>query len=216
MTGVDVRLEHARQAYERSVFGGDAEGLPLAERELDAVEADLALARGRLRHARFLNDGTDDPEEVDLFARAADLYHGLGDARSEAEAAFWMGCYYQVVHGEHEAAGPVLERARELAVRVDDRLTLSYVHRHLGLSEHANGRLDAAREHLEESTRLRRELGFQPGIAANLVGLAYLAAEDGRRPDALALLDEAEELAKASHANGVLRTVRHARASIEG
>ena len=211
---MDARLEHARQAYERAVFGGEAEGLPLAELELDAVEADLALARGRILHARFLSEGTDNPEELGLFGRAAELYQELGDARGEAEALFWMGTYYQIVRGSHEAAGTALRSARELAVRADDRLTLSYVLRHLGLIEHAAGRLDAAREHLEESTRLRRELWFQPGVAANLVGLAYLAAEDGRRPDALALLDEAEELAKASHANGVLRSVQHARASI--
>ena len=211
---MDARLEHARQAYERAVFGGEAEGLPLAERELDAVEADLALARGRILHARFLSDGTDDPDELGLFGRAAELYQELGDARGEAEALLWLGLYHQVVRGEHEVAGPAFRSARELAVQTDDRLTLSYVLRHLGLSEHAAGRPDAAREYLEESTRLRRDLGFQPGVAANLVGLAYLAAGDGRRPDALALLDEAEDLAKASHANGILRSIQEARATL--
>jgi len=40
--------------YESAVFGGNAEALSTGDRELDAVEADLALARGRLLHARFL------------------------------------------------------------------------------------------------------------------------------------------------------------------
>ena len=33
---------------------------------------------------------------------------------------------------------------------------------------------------LRESTDLRRELGFDAGVAANLIGHAYLAAELGR------------------------------------
>ena len=39
------RIERARLLYERAVFGGDADALATADRELDAVEADLALAR---------------------------------------------------------------------------------------------------------------------------------------------------------------------------
>jgi hypothetical protein len=35
---VDERLDHARQAYEDAVFGGDPGGLPGAERDLDAVD----------------------------------------------------------------------------------------------------------------------------------------------------------------------------------
>lgn len=43
----DGRIERARMLYENAVFGGNAGALAAAERELDAVEADLALARGR-------------------------------------------------------------------------------------------------------------------------------------------------------------------------
>jgi hypothetical protein len=48
------RLEQAGLLYERAVFGGDVSALPAADRELDAVEAGLCLARGRIVHARFL------------------------------------------------------------------------------------------------------------------------------------------------------------------
>ncbi|MGA5306690.1 hypothetical protein [Micromonospora taraxaci] len=61
-----------------------------------------------------------------------------------------------------------------------DELTLSYVLRHLCFGEQAAGRVEAVRELLTESTRLRRELSFTPWVAANLIGLAYLAA--GRGP----------------------------------
>jgi hypothetical protein len=83
--------------------------------------------------------------------------------------------------------------------------------RHLGIAEHAAGRLDAAWERLEESVRLRREIGFMPGVAANLVGLAYVAAGQGRRDDALALIDEASSIADASGAQAIVRQVAQAR-----
>jgi tetratricopeptide (TPR) repeat protein len=73
------------------------------------------------------------------------------------------------------------------------------------------GRLDEARAHFEESTRLRRDLGFLPGVAANLIGLAYLATQQERRDDAAALLKEATELAESTESHGVLRWVAAAR-----
>jgi hypothetical protein len=50
-------------------------------------------------------------------------------------------------------------------------------------------------ERLEESVRLRRELGFTPGVAAGVLALAELAARQGDRDHALALFDEAGSLA---------------------
>ena len=80
--GTDDRIEKAGLLYESAVFGGDAEALAIAERGLDAVEADLALARGRILHARFLEGRNEDPDELPLFRRAARLYRALGDARA--------------------------------------------------------------------------------------------------------------------------------------
>ena len=48
------RIERARLLYERAVYGGDASALATADQELDAVEADLALARGRSFTPDFL------------------------------------------------------------------------------------------------------------------------------------------------------------------
>jgi hypothetical protein len=48
---VEDRLERARVAHERAVLGGDTSALIDAEQGLDAVEADLALARGLISHA---------------------------------------------------------------------------------------------------------------------------------------------------------------------
>ncbi|GHH00383.1 tetratricopeptide repeat protein [Streptomyces lanatus] len=212
----DTRIEKAQLLYEHAVFGGDSGALASADRELDAVEADLALARGRVVHARFLDDRVEDARELVLFERAARLYGELGDVRGEGEALFWLGAFHQVVRDDTDAALPAFTRALDLATRADDRLTVSYVLRHLGIADHMAGRLDAARERLEESTRLRRELGFLPGVAANLIGLAHLAAQQDRREEAAQLLTEAEELAESAGADGVLRWVAGARDSLTG
>lgn len=209
--GSDIRLTRAQERYEQAVFGGDATSLDEAERDLVALEADTALARGRLLHARFLETGAEDAAELRLFERAAQLYRELGDAHGEGESLFWVGTVHQVIRQDQATADPAFARARELATEAGDELTLSYVLRHLCFGEQAAGRVDAARELLAESTRLRRELSFTPGVAANLIGLADLAATDGDRDAARELLDEAAELAAGSGAHGVARWVQEAR-----
>jgi len=93
-------------------------------------------------------------------------------------------------------------------------VTMSEALRHLGVAEHAAGRLEAARLHLEESTRLRREMGAWPGVGSNLVGLTYIAAGQDRRDDALKLIEEASAIAEASGAHGLMRQIEEARAQL--
>jgi tetratricopeptide (TPR) repeat protein len=217
----DERIERSRLLYEQALFEGDAGALDAAELELDVVEADLALGRGRAIHGRFLQRRAEDPEqaredprELAWFERAAELYRARGDVRGEAESLFWVGCCHQIVRRDNEAAVPVLWRSLELATEADDAMTMSEALRHLGIAEHAAGRLDAARLHLEESTRLRRELGAWPRVAANLVGLTYIAAGQNRRDDALKLIEEARSIAEASGARGLMRQIEEARAQL--
>jgi tetratricopeptide (TPR) repeat protein len=211
-------IERARLLYERAVFDGDPEALDTADRELDAVEADLAVARGRIIHTRFLQrqdedpqEAVADPRELALFERAAAVYRELADARGEAEALFWIGCFHQVIRRDDETAVPILERSRELADAAGDQRTASEALRHLGIADHRAGRLTAARERLEESTRLRRDAGLLPGVAANLVGLAYVAAADGRQDDARAILAEAAGICRTTGAQRILGQVDEAR-----
>jgi tetratricopeptide (TPR) repeat protein len=220
---VDERVERARQRYEQAVIGGDPGPLDEADLELDAAEADLALARGRIRHARFLQQRdadpggvTEPPGELALFERAAQLYQQLGSGRGEAESVFWIGCFHQVVRRDNATAVPALHHSLALATAAGDKATMSEALRHLGIAAHAAGQLDAARARLEESTRLRREIGLVPGVAANLVGLAYIAAGEGRRDDALAALAEAAGLAEASGARRILNSVTEASAELAG
>ncbi|GLY96131.1 tetratricopeptide repeat protein [Actinoplanes sp. NBRC 103695] len=210
----DDRIPLAVHFSERSVFNGEHDGLAIADRKLDGVEADLALARGRVIHARFLAappaERREEPQELALFERAAELYRELGDQRGEGEAVLWAGLFHQVVRDDEAAAVPALERAAELG----DPLTMSYALRHLGYADHVAGRLDDARRRFEESTRLRRELGFLPGVAANLVGLAYVAAAQGNRDEAIAFADEAIQLATDNAASVIAGMAAQARADV--
>jgi tetratricopeptide (TPR) repeat protein len=196
------------------VHRGDDDALETATRLLDAVEADLAAARGQILHARFLRSRVESPDELPLFERAFELYRALGDGRGEGAALFFLAMYHQVVRGDDAAAIPLLERSLELSTAAGDGLTRSEALRHLGIAEHRAGRLAAARELLEESTRIRRELGLTAGVASNLVGLGYVAAADGRPDDARAILDEAAALAEESGAAAIAAHVEEARASL--
>ncbi|MEV0200183.1 tetratricopeptide repeat protein [Nonomuraea sp. NPDC050691] len=207
-------IEKAKLSYEHAVFVGDVGELAAAERELDKVEADLALARGRILRARFLEDRREDPRELALFERATRLYRTLGDAAGEADSVFWEGCFHQVVRSDPDRAIPLLEQSYDLATAAGDRYTQSEALRHLGIADHAAGRLDAAREHLEASVRLRREIGLLAGVAADQVGLIYIAAAQGRRDDAVVLAAEAYATAEACGARRIMRQVAEARTQI--
>jgi tetratricopeptide (TPR) repeat protein len=212
------RLERAREVYERTVYTGDTSALVDAEEALNAVEADTALARGKILHARFQSAAgsltAEDPAELPLFERALELYRALGDPRGEAEALFWIGCLHQFIRRDNETAVPHLERSYRLAAETGDKWTQSEALRHLGIAAHAAGRLDEAREQLEESSRLRRETGNLSGVASNMIGLAYIAAGQNRRADALATLDEAQAIADAHEAHAIVRHIEQARTAI--
>jgi hypothetical protein len=173
----DDRIRQARLLYEQAVFSGDERPLTDADRVLDSLEADLAVARGRLVHTRFLlardadrDQVMADPGELALFERAVGLYRELGDLGGEAEALFWVGCFHQIVQRDAATAVPIFERSLELATQAADKATMSEALRHLGICAHATAHQDLARLRLEESTKLRRQIGLLPGVAANLVG----------------------------------------------
>jgi tetratricopeptide (TPR) repeat protein len=123
---------------------------------------------------------------------------------------FWIGCLHQVVRGDDATAVPLFERA----ARAGDRATVAEALRHLGIAAHTAGRPNEARERLAESTRLRREIGALPGVAANMVGLAYIAAAQGRRDEATGTLDEAQAIAEAHAAHAVVRQIEEAREAV--
>ncbi|MFG2128865.1 tetratricopeptide repeat protein [Streptomyces sp. NPDC048751] len=207
-------IEQAGELFEAAMFGGDSSALDRSDDVLDAVEAPLSMARGKVLHVRFLNDREENSQELVLFERAAELYRRLEDVSGEADALFWIGCWHQVVKGDGTTGRPYFERSYALAKSVDDRLTMSYAVRHLGFADKDAGHFDQARERLTESVELRREIGFRPGEAAGLVALAYLAAETGDPSTALRHLDEARSVAESCGAKAVSGWIEQARTHI--
>jgi hypothetical protein len=55
-----------------------------------------------------------------------------------------------------------------------------------------------------------------PGVAANLVGLIYIAGAQGRHEDARALIQGADAIAEAAGAHSIVRQVEQARAAVLG
>jgi tetratricopeptide (TPR) repeat protein len=225
---MDERVRQAGRLYEQAVLSGDAAPLAAADRELDAAEADLAVARGRVAHARFLLGRDRDPAaeaeesgelalyELALFERAAGLYQALGDTGGEAAALFWAGCCHQVIGRDDGTAVPLLERSLELATEAGDPVTMAEALRHLGIAAHRAGHLDEARARLEEATRLRRQAGQLPSAAANMIGLAYIAIAQDRADDARELLDQADAIVAGSGADRIRQQAAEARAAIAG
>ncbi|WP_205303740.1 tetratricopeptide repeat protein [Nonomuraea montanisoli] len=74
--------------------------------------------------------------------------------------------FHQVVQGDADTAVPLLEQSYALATQAGDRYTQAEALRHLGIAEHFAGHLEAARERLEESVRLRKKIGLPAGVAA--------------------------------------------------
>jgi tetratricopeptide (TPR) repeat protein len=207
------RIAKANELYEAAVFGGERGAVAEANRELDAVEADVALARGKVLHAGYLADRQENPRQAELLKHALALYRALGDVRGEAEALFWLGTWHQVVREAYEEAVPCFRASYELADSVGDKLTLSYATRHLAFAAEAEGRMEEARERFEESVRLREELGFLPGLAAALLTLGEFHWQRlGDRETALGLMDRARVTAEKCGARGVSEWIGNARA----
>jgi tetratricopeptide (TPR) repeat protein len=195
-----------------------------SEALLDRVEAEIALARGRLIYERFLRSGpgghpsrnVDGRPALPLFRRAAELFHRAGDPAREREALFWVGTLEQTLERNYSEASVTLERAGDLAKSANDLLVQSCVERHLGFLAFLEGVPLEARAHLEESVRLRREIPFPAGVAMGLVAIAELALEEKDRAGALRALDEAAEVARAAGASGALAEIGDVRQRASG
>jgi tetratricopeptide (TPR) repeat protein len=193
-------LERADILNEQALFTGSAEAREAAGRELLRVEARLAQEQGRILHAAFLSEREEDPRELELFCRSLELARETGDERLESWAEFWIGIVHQVVRDDHDRSLPHFQAAYDWARENGDTLLRSYAIRHLGFAWYEQGRREDGVRALEESVGLRRTDGFLPGVAAGLLTLAEIAAEEGRAEDAQRLLEEAKEAADASGA----------------
>jgi tetratricopeptide (TPR) repeat protein len=193
-------FERADLLNEQALFTGSAEARDAAARELLRAEARLLQEQGRILHAKFLAEREEDPRELELFERSLELAREADDERLESWGRFWVGIVHQVVRGDHDPSLPHFEAAYEWAKVNGDTLLRSYAIRHLGFAWYEQGRKDEGLKALEESVELRRQESFLPGVAAGLLTLGEIAAEEGRPDDARRLLAEAREAADASGA----------------
>ena len=205
----------AARCYDDATFGGRPELVVEGERELDLIEADLALARGKLLHARFL-DGREhvDERELPLFERAAELYQALGERAKLADALFWVGCCHQVVLDDETTALDCFHAAYYLAAELGADVIRSFAVRHLGFAALNAGELDLAETRFAESLRLRQDAGAPPPVvAAAIIPLAVLTEQRGEFGRAEDLFAQATRIAEDNGAIGVLGWIAQARAN---
>jgi hypothetical protein len=220
---LEERLQSASSLHQIESHEWSSEHWAESELALEEAEAAVALARGRVEYEKFLRSGpggypapgVSGAAALPHFRRAAELFQRVGEARGEAESLFWLGTLQQVLEHDYGAARESLERARSLATSTGDRLVLSSVERHLGFVAMLTGDPAGAKQHLESSTRLRRELGFWPGVAMALIAEAELAIEHGDPEGARRALTEAGEIARAHRAAGAIAAVDHARSGVK-
>jgi hypothetical protein len=204
----DDPLLRADLLNEQALFAGDPDARARAAVELDRAEALLLQQRGRILHSEFLWErGDEDPRELECFERSLTLARHAGDERLEAWARFWIGLVHQVVRGDDAGALPHFEAAYTVARELGDTMLAAYAVRHLAFCRHAQGQSDDAWRGLEESVDLRRADGFLPGVAAGLLTLGEIAAEEGRVDEARAFLAEARETGEACGAHAFVRRI---------
>jgi tetratricopeptide (TPR) repeat protein len=107
----------------------------------------------------------DEPTTDDLAAEADRLAAQAPDPVARAYASFYQGLIAGVLRDEDDAA----EKHWRAALDTDDEYVRSYALRHLGWVADEAGRHDEALEMWRESTRLRQQAGFVPGVLAQLV-----------------------------------------------
>ncbi|HJP75584.1 MAG TPA: hypothetical protein VJ914_15040 [Pseudonocardiaceae bacterium] len=205
----------AAHCYDDATFGGRPELVAQGERELDSIEADLALARGKLLHARFLDGRVNrDERELPLFEKAVELYGKVGDRAKLADALFWVGCCHQVVLDDEGTALDYFHASYDLAAELDLDLIRSEAVRHLGFAAIRAGELALAETRFAESLRLREDANAAPGVIASaIIPLAVLADRRGDTDAAERLYAQAHRIAADNGAVGVLDWIEQARAA---
>ena len=164
-----------------------------AERGDRGLEAFALSRRGLALHGEFLRDRSrgEPPEEMPYFERALAIRRETGDEHDIAESLFHVGLVHQVVRDDNETARPLFEESLR---RAPDPLTQSYALRHIAFCDDAAGDAETAERRHQEALELRRRVGWQAGIAAQLAAVADHRARRGDREGAAELAREARAI----------------------
>jgi len=191
------------------MFFGEREVAASARADLAGLDTPQAqLERGKLIHVEAVRESRLQPGEHEAFSAALIGFREDRDSAGEAEALFWLAVCAQF-GGDDASAEPLLRRAYELG----ESLTKSYAARHLGFIAGARSEDVTARDLLRESLRLREELSFDAGVAAAQLALAEFERSRGNTDEADRLLADADRLARAIGAAGVIAWIDASRRS---
>jgi tetratricopeptide (TPR) repeat protein len=207
-----LRVVQDRSSYNRRDPGTVAEALEAAQSAArkagdPKVDADLAQSVGQVRYSEAFSSG-DWQTPRGLFLRALEGRKRAGDRRGESESLFYLGLTYEQA-GEKAPARERYEASLAISEKIQDASLQSFAHRHLGGLLEEEGRLDAAYEHIARSVALRREARFFSLLPFALIQQAdFLAQHRGQRAQAIALLDEAIDVAEDSRSTRALSAAR--------
>ena len=176
----DCRGEHELSLnYARKAHSPEAEA-----RALSGV-ADAEYARGRMIAS------------YDYFRRCIELCREHGFGRIEVANISMLGfsgCYFDTIQSSLEDGLAAVEAARKVGHQRAEMLgQVLCVH---ALAE--LGELDRAKAHSKEAQALARRLGAMRFEAQNLAWLARIATAEGRRAEAVELLEQALKLGRDS------------------
>jgi predicted ATPase/DNA-binding CsgD family transcriptional regulator len=116
--------------------------------------------------------------------------------------------------GDHDGAGPDLDRALDLSQRSLNPTALGTSHLWMGLKEWAAGDLAAAESSLETSVTMNKVINFRPLAVLGLATGAVVAEGRGNRDRARSLMTEAHGILGESEALWVRSSLLNAEATV--
>ncbi|HET7656080.1 MAG TPA: diguanylate cyclase, partial [Luteimonas sp.] len=179
---------------------------------LNQPEAQLAFANDGLARAKALEDGVGQASFHYCRATALDQLHGapaamveyeagiaiarrIGDDRLLADGLSLRGSTHSLL-GEQSRAIPDLVAAQQLYQRAGAKADAESLLLDIAISYRRMGELGKAREYLVQNEAYARALGDWAQQIANLLQQGYLAEDQGRVEDALAIYRRALALAR--------------------
>jgi tetratricopeptide (TPR) repeat protein len=133
--------------------------------------------------------------------------------RGEAQIRYRFGELYTHI-GDYELADQAHQRALRLVREMDDRIGEAYVLHGMAISEHRQGKLDAARATQRRALALAEVVGERFIEAQAHHELGVIASATGDRPAAIAHLDQADSLFAELGSERRQAMVRRERASL--
>ncbi|HYB86736.1 MAG TPA: tetratricopeptide repeat protein [Streptosporangiaceae bacterium] len=135
----------------------------------------------------------DYPEAVRLAKLALGIFDAQRLREPSAFAATVLGSAHRYL-GDRDAAARCFQTAMDLRAGLDDRRGVSVALNNLALMALDDGDLTMARDYLEQSLVIKRQLGDQNSLAIGLVNLSDVLIRSGEFDPSRRALDEVAEL----------------------